>query len=180
MPVATSDGAVTWRGCLFCMTGKENQVASRIEILWPGAKAYSLSAIKRRSRKGVKSIETEVIMPSYVFFEVDEGFMPKPPFPDGVIRILKNTDMSWKLTGRDHRFARWVVAHKGVLKLSQAYKVGDRIVIHQGPLKDLEASILKIDRRNRNGLVQLEIGNKRVRSWLPFEIVEAKFEQFEI
>jgi len=170
MPFSEKERLGRWRGCLFCMTGQENRVASMIEMLWPGAKAYSVSAAKRQSRSGVKSVETKVIMPSYVFFETDEGFLPTPPYPDGVIRVLTTMDGNWKLTGRDDEFARWLIAHEGVLNLSQAHQVGERIVIHQGPLKDLEGYIQKIDKRNGNGLVQLEVGGNQIRIWLPFEL----------
>ena len=164
------------RGCMFCMTGQENRVASLIQRDWPAAKAYSVSAAKRRSTKGVKRVDIEVIMPSYVFFEVEEGFRPMPPFPDGAIRILKTAEDDWELKGQDDEFAKWLLAHEGVLNLSLAHKVGDEIVIHQGPLKDFAGCILKIDRRNENGLVQLEVGGNQIRTWLPFEIIDTDIE----
>ena len=152
-----------WRGCLFCMTGQEKRVASMIEMMWPSAKAYAVSAAKRRSRSGVKTIDIEVIMPGYVFFEADRGFSPTKPYPDGCIRMLTTADGGWELVGRDDDFAKWVIAHEGVLCLSQAHQVGERIVIHSGPLKDLEGYVQKIDKRNSNGLVQFEVGGNQIR-----------------
>lgn len=161
-----------WHGCLFVLTGHENRVASAVEMRWPGIRVRAVSAVKRRSQQGVKRLSVEVIMPGYVFFEAEENFIPTPPYPDGVIRFLTTVDGEWKLMGKDDEFAQWLLAHDGVLNLSQAHKEGERIVIHKGPLKELEGYILKIDRRNENALVQLEAGSKEIKAWLPFEIVD--------
>jgi len=163
-----------WRGCLSCMSGQEARVASGVELQWPGVKARPVSAMKRRSSQGVKRLSAEVIMPGYVFFEAPEGFRPTPPYPDGVYRILTTVDGTWRLLGSDDAFARWLLGQDGLLNLSEAHRVGERIVIHSGPLKDLEGYILKIDRRNENGLVQLEVDGRQIRAWLPFEITETQ------
>ena len=160
------------RGCLFCQTGYEGRTAVIVEMQWPGAKARAVKAAKRRSRQGVKRLEMETLLPGYVFFEMDESFQPAMPHPDGVIRILTTIGGDWKLTGQDDAFARWVMQHEGRIEASRAHIVGERVVIHEGPLKDMEGSIIRIDKRNSNALVELQVGGQQVRTWLPFEIVE--------
>ena len=93
-PFSEKESMNRCRGCMFYITGQENKVASLIERLWPGVRAYSVSAAKRRNRNGQRRIEMEVIMPSYVFFETDEDFLPIPPYPKGVIRLLTTLDGS--------------------------------------------------------------------------------------
>lgn len=162
------------RGCLFCKTGAENRAALMAETLWPGVKARSVSAAKRHSKDGVKSIRMDVVMPGYVFFEADEGFLPTPPFPEDVLRLLTAVSGDWRLTGWDDAFARWLMEHDGVLQPSQAHREDGRIVIHAGPLKEFEEYVVRLDRRNANALVQLDVGGRQVRTWLPYEIVEYK------
>lgn len=171
MPENRTDSVRLWRGCLFCKSGQENRTASLIEMWWPGVRACPVSAVKRRSVQGVKSLNMEVVMPGYVFFEAEEGFLPQSPMPDGVLRILTTVDGDWKLVGRDDEFARWLLSRSGEIEVSAAHYEGERIVVSGGPLKDLEGYITRIDRRNRNGLVELDIGSTHVRVWLPFELV---------
>jgi hypothetical protein len=47
-----------------------------------------------------------------------------------------------------------------------------RIHIASGPLKDLEGSIVRIDKRNRNAQIALKLQSRIVKAWLGFELLE--------
>ena len=161
-----------WYGCMFCKSGQEIRLAAASEKCWQGMRARAVCALKRRSRNGVRSLENEVMLPGYIFYEADDGCRPKPPLPEGIFRILTTLDGDCRLLGRDEWFAGWVLKNDGEIGISHAHRVGDRIQIRQGPLKDLEGSILRIDRRNKNGQVRLEIEGREIKVWLPFELVD--------
>lgn len=161
-----------WYGCFFCRTGQEVKLAQAAESRWPGMKACAVSALKRRSSEGVKTLNSEVMLPGYIFFETTEDCAPTAPFPEGILRLLTNLDGGFALSGQDEWFAKWVIGQNGEIGMSKAHRVGDHIQIQKGPLKDMEGYILRIDRRNRNGLVRLEVNGREIKAWLPFEIVE--------
>lgn len=161
-----------WFGCMFCRSGQEIRLADTAELRWPGMKARAVCVLKRRSTGGVKSVGSEVMLPGYIFFEADDGFKPEPPLPDGILRILTTLDGDCALTGHDRWFAKWVLDQDGQIGMSRAHRVGDRVQIQKGPLKDLEGYIIRIDRRNRNGQIRLEMNGKEIKAWLPFEIIE--------
>ena len=111
-------------------------------------------------------------MPGYIFYEAAENFRPELPFPEGVLKALKTVDGNWKLTGRDAEFARWLLEKDGEIGVSKAHHVGEKVRIYQGPLKDLEGFVLRIDPRNQNAQIGLEVEGRTIKVWLPFEIVE--------
>lgn len=166
--------AITVRyGCLFCKSEKEAGVVRALEKQVPGTEAVYLRQYKHRSRGGVKTSILAPVLPGYVFFrtEYPESAAPIHRLVD-VIRLLRYADHSWELRNGDERFAQWVFEQEGILRMSQARKIGDRIVIAKGPLKDMEGSILKMDRHSRNGLVEIRLNDKVFHVWLPFEVLE--------
>lgn len=161
-----------WFGCLFCATGRERDAARKIEMWWPGVKARAVSAVRRRTSAGVKYLEEAVILPGYVFFRADDAFEPTFPLPEGIWRIVRTVDGDCRLTGRDQWFARWMLDQDGVIGLSAARQEGTKVRVQQGPLKDLEGYIVKIDRRNRSGQIALTVNGRELKVWLGFEWLE--------
>lgn len=57
-------------GCLFCMTGKEQSVAERVQVACPDVRAITMRKIKYRVCKKVKRTEEAIVLPGYVFFRL--------------------------------------------------------------------------------------------------------------
>lgn len=163
-----------WYGCIFCRTGMELKMADTAEIRWPGMRARAVCAMKRRSRDGVKTLQAEVIMPGYIFFAAEADCVPVQPLPEGMLRVLTTVDGDYALCGQDEWFAKWLLEQDGVIGQSAAHWVDEEIKILQGPLKDLEGYIIRIDKRNQNAQIELRVNGCRVKAWLPFEIIESK------
>lgn len=160
-------------GCAFCATGREEAAARFIEKDCPGVRATAVRQVKRRSVNGSTSLITQVAFPGYVFLEAEPGneyiFRIRG---DSAARLLTSRDHNWRLYGPDERFARWIFSLNGLISLSKAYREGDRVKVVSGPLKDLEGSILRVDKRNQSGQVALMFHNRLVKAWLGFEFVE--------
>ena len=170
LPTRRNDAAF---GCIFCSCGKEMHVAGALEQRLPQIRARAVRQTKRRTCKGFTTLHDEVILHGYVLFEAPEDLPVLEAIPkEDIIAILTDTDGDWRLFGRDEDYARWVFRHDGLLGLSRAYRVGDRIQIIDGPLKDMEGQITRIDRRNRGGQVTLSFGGQTMKVWLGFDIVE--------
>lgn len=160
-------------GCVFCITGKEALVAEQIEAACPGVRALTARWEKHKSVNGKKSKVQAVLLPSYVFFRAPRDFSSFSCFPqENVIRILQTDRHAWQLTGADEQFARWLFSYDGLLSFSKAYQEGTRIRIVSGPLKDMEGSVQRIDRRGRSGQVTLSFNGKPVTVWLGFDLLE--------
>ena len=160
-------------GCVFCITGKEREVAERIQRVCPEIRATAVMQEKYKSVDGKKSRIQAVLLPGYVFFEApdDAGAVIRFPKMD-IIRVLRGNDIDWQLAGGDLEFARWVFGYQGVLGFSTAYREGARIRIVSGPLKDMEGMITRIDRRGRSGQVTVKFNGRDVKLWLGFDLID--------
>lgn len=160
-------------GCLFCITGKENIVANCLQIYNKNVCAKAACQTMRHTSQGVTRLQNDVILKGYVFFKTSAdasitGLLP----PNDILSVLSYSDGDWRLSGDDQEYAKWIFKYNGVLPLSKAYKVGDRIFIIDGPLKDLEGSITRIDKRNRSGQVTINFAGREQKVWLGFDIVK--------
>lgn len=160
-------------GCVFCLTGKELLVANGIEVFNQNTRARAVCQTVRHTSRGITKLQDDVIIKGYVFFEapVDSNLHDLVP-PDDLISVLKYTDGDWRLLGEDEEYAKWIFKYNGVLQLSKAYQINDRICIIDGPLKDLEGQITRIDRRNRSGQVTVNFAGKQHKIWLGFDLVK--------
>lgn len=158
-------------GCLFCLTGKEQNVVERIQAARPDVRATTMRRIKYRTCKKVKSTEEAIVLPSYVFFEAPSYIEPASDFPrENIIRPL-SMDGNWRLSNADEQFVRWLFQYDGLLSMSKAYREGDRIRVVSGPLKDVEGKIRRVDKRGQTGQVILSFNGREIPVWLSFELI---------
>lgn len=159
-------------GCLNCSSGMEERVTEQLKRRFDGLDAFAVRQVHHQSRNGLKKEVIKVMLPGYVFIRApaDMNVFAIRQNINGVIRIL-TYDNQWALQGTDLDFAEWVWDHHGLLGLSQVHKLGERVVIKSGPLKDMEGMIRKIDRHNRNGLVCIEFAGRQINVWLAFEYI---------
>lgn len=159
-------------GCLFVQSGYEEQAIQYIDRYLEDFEAMGLEKIQYRSREGVRTQERNRLMSGYVFFrtvtDVDEYELRNVI---GFIRLLCYESGDWQLYGADERFARYVFEKDGLLGVSTACKIGDEIRLIDGPLKDHEGSILKMDRHRKNGLIALRCQGRVFQVWLPFDVI---------
>ena len=160
-------------GCVFCLTGKERLVANGIELFSKRARARAVCQTMRHTLSGVTTLRDDVVIPGYVFFEAPADVEIHELVPvDDLISVLSYSDGDWRLFGEDENYAKFIFKYDGVLTLSKAHKIGERIVIVEGPLKDLEGQITRIDKRNRRGQVTVQFAGKQQKIWLGFDIVK--------
>lgn len=176
MPPGDSVGASKKKmayGCIFCLTGKEIAVAADIQRRCAQIRAIAVRQNKRFTHGGVTTLREVVLLYGYVLLEAPENAVLHEALKQvDSITILTDTDGDWRLYGKDEDYARWAFSYHGLIGLSRAYRVGEQIQIVDGPLKDLEGKISRIDRRNRSGQVTLQFWGKEIKVWLGFEIIE--------
>ena len=160
-------------GCLFCATGKEKSVLESIRLTCSDVRATTARQEKFKTDHGKKTKVTALLLPGYVFFETSAPSDTPLHFPhDGIIRLLTDTDGCWQLYGDDERFVRWLFSYNGLLPFSTAYQEGTRIRVIDGPLKDMEGFIRRIDKRGHSGQITVSFNHRELNVWLAFDLVE--------
>ena len=160
-------------GCIFCVTGKEDQLALEIMSHCPETQAFCMKQKKRKTRQGVTVWTETVLFPGYVFFKASvDANVSASITGEYILSILTDEAGEWQLYGEDKNFARWVFQNHGLIGVSSACREGNRIRMLAGPLKDYEAQIVSVDKRNQNGKVILNFGGKSFHAWLGYELVE--------
>ncbi len=75
----------------------------------------------------------------------------------------------------DLRYAGLVLDSGGVLGMSQAVMINGKTKIVSGPLQDLEGTIKEYSKRSRNCRVEIQMFNRTLSIWLPFEWVDLAY-----
>ena len=166
--------------CIFCRSGTEEKVAAELIRQHDGLLAMPVYQEKHQSRSGVKSLVREVMLPGYVFVYTRDIPDDERKFTRGnpnALRILSDADGAAELYGDNLDYARWVMRYSGLIRCSKAVRVGSRIRITEGPLKDYEGYIREISKKNRNGRIEIPFMGQTIKAWLPFEWVEETKEE---
>lgn len=159
-------------GCLFCRTGKEQEVAKKLEFEFPGLKAVVPRKTRYRRSHGIAKEEEVILFPGYVFFECssDKGLRDLTKNTD-VYRILTDGKGSWFLLGTDRLIAQRMIEIEGKIGISQAYYVGGRIKIIDGFLKNYEGSIIRVNHRAKTAQIQVKLDGRIFTLWVGFELI---------
>ena len=155
-------------GCLFCKTGSEKELTKTLQSI-EGIQAIAPERQYRRRINGTMKILTEILFPGYVFFRVLSGFDALKLLRYADVLKLLTTEKKWQLQNADAEFAQWLFQQGNVLTFSQAYFEGDRIRIIDGPLKNYEGMIMKVNRRFQNAQIVLSFRELQIKVWLGYE-----------
>lgn len=177
---------------LYVKTNSENRVVQDIsryvakrafdfefDPFCPESEFYYRSKAERRLGKTYRK---RPLFPGYVFVETT---MPSPEFlrefgtyargSDDVIRILRNGNSEYVALPMDERRRlEFLLRGKRCLEHSIGVIVGDKVMVHDGPLKDFEGCITRINRHNRSAEIELEMFGGTIKAQVALEIIEKK------
>lgn len=174
------------RGCFFCKSGKEGEVVRLFNATFPAGVAVAPTRTRYRRTRDAAVEERAMLLPGYVFFQMAEADAPlsgdnDAALPalrqfsriDGVLKLLRYADGSWRLHGSDDLFAGMLFEADGNIGVSQAYfDKGNRIRIVDGFLKDYEGDITSVNRKMKTVEISIDLQGKTVRMRLGYELVE--------
>lgn len=178
-----------FRGCLFCKSGKEEEVVQRFEMALPNGKAIFPTRTRIRRKGDEVAEEVVALLPGYVFFEIHihenhnhaarsngrdpiEAALQYLTRAESILKLLRYSDGRWQLIGFDDQFAKMLFDAGGNIGVSRAYfDKGKRIRILSGFLKDYEGSISRVNRKRRAAEVQVDLQGKKVSMWLGYELI---------
>ena len=160
----------------FTLSNKEVDLAEELNGKYEDVYALVLKRMMHRSDHGKKWDEESVLIKGYVFIYVPKGYDIRYIRSDNnPYRILKWQLELGKLFGDDYRYSEWVLQQDGLIGVSKAVKVNEKVKIVDGPLADFEGYIVKYSKRNRNCLVEVDFMNQTIRTWLPFEWTDQNY-----
>ena len=157
--------------CIFCETSQENNVEAFLQNI--GLNVIS-ALVERNVVKNGKSVkEFRSIIPGYVFFEnkfePDWNEICKQKY---IYYPLHYTDNDKRLRTNDLHFVKWLKKNNGIIKISKAMEIGKKIKILEGPLKELDGKIVKINKRQKCAGIKLEGEKIKNIIWLSYELIE--------
>ena len=160
--------------CVFCEINREDK--AELFLQEAGYNVISAFAERRIIVNGKIKNVLRSLVPGYVFFETEkilDGIAWREICKMQHIRYpLKYTDNEKKLRGKDLEFIHWLKGNKGVIKISKIIEIGNRINVLEGPLKDYEGKIIKINKRQKCVAVKLDGEGMENIIWLSYECVQ--------
>jgi transcriptional antiterminator NusG len=151
---------------LFLKSGTENLFLEHLKInaQFDIEYFYWLRREIREKKGGLIRKKIQPIFPSYIFWETAE---PTPSMLEalrkvtGFIRILNSPTDIRPLSQKDHELILKLRGKGPICGISKAvFDENQRIVIIEGPLKELAGNIVKVDRRRKRVKVKLNLYNE--------------------
>jgi len=129
--------------------------------------------VERKIYKNGKWIkELRSIISGYVFFEnncePDWEIICNNKY---IYYPLQYMDKSKNLRENDLNFIKWLNKNNGKIEISKVKSIGNKIQIIEGPLKELEGKIVKINKKQKCVCVGIEGEGIRNTIWLSYEMV---------
>ena len=160
----------------YTLSGKEEDLAEELNGKYEDTYCLVLRRMVHRSEHGRKWDEEAVLIKGYVFIYVPSNYDIRYIRSDNnPYKILKWQLDLGKLFGEDLEYAAWVLKQNGLIGVSKAIRVNQKVKIVEGPLAELEGYIIKYSPRNRNCLVEINFMNRKVQTWLPFEYTDQNY-----
>lgn len=162
---------------VWVQTGKEEQVRNICHKDLADKQIFEDCFIPKYERpwkkNGVWIKKQEVLFPGYLFFIVED--------PTELCIALKNIPEFAKVLGDDEGpiplyqqeidFLRKHINQDKVFEVSTAEIVGEKLIITDGPLKDLEGKVVHVNRHKRQALLEVFFWGRVMRIKVGLEIV---------
>lgn len=162
--------------CLFCDTMKCNYVIHAATQLM-NCEACSPKQVQHTYVSATHKMTDRIrqLFPGYVFLYSTEALKITEirKLPD-VIRVIRNREDSYELTGPDEAFAMMIYHRNGVLGKTQVYEDEGTLYIKDGAFAGVKAEIKKVDRRNHRMQVELFFVQQAMKTWLEYEVAGSK------
>ena len=150
--------------CLMVTTGREESTVRLMNAIHLG-RGIVPKRIRVRRVRGEWLEDEAPMLPGYVFIR-EETEIPIQAYQrlQDVIRVLRyDQEPNGYMRARDLRFARALFRMEGVVSPLKAVDEGDRIRITDGMLRDMNGTVLSVDRHKRQAKVRLDLmGMSRV------------------
>jgi transcriptional antiterminator NusG len=146
---------------IFTQSGKEKRVKEVLEHCFPSHEVKPLvPARKLKERKGgIERTVIRTLFPGYVFIRAhmkSETYRRIKQIPS-IVDLLKADCEPAEVPDEEMRPILRLTRDSEIIEFSRGIKVGTKVKIIDGPLKDLQGYIIDVDRRKGRAKVALEL-----------------------
>lgn len=158
-------------GCLFCVTGHEDEVAGQLRVRWPELRVINPVRQHYYRKSGAYTIVEDRMFPGYMFFSTNDVDFPVNQIErmEGILRLLRYDNEEWTLRGDDREIVEELFKFNGVIGFSKGTFVDGRLHISQGFLKRYERAICKVDKRHKTAKISIKLNNRLIDLWLGYD-----------
>jgi transcription termination/antitermination protein NusG len=161
------------------MGGKEQRVVSfcnaliETEIL---SECFLPRVKQLRRTEGRWNKVEKLLFPGYVFIlsaQPEEVKRELHKVPE-MTHLLQDESMIIPLTDEEAEMLQHLWDNQHVVDTSEGYIIGGKVVVTDGPMKDMEGLIKRIDRHKRIAEIEVELFHRTVSMKLGLEIIEKR------
>ena len=158
------------------INGKESYVEQLIEKLnLTGMKVYLPRRKIRIKKKGIMTDKIIPLYPGYIFiiglWNIEEA--KKILSINNAINFIGGLAKPGMLKKEEKDMIKGITSNS-IVEYSKAVKAGNKIKIISGPLKQIEGTIISVDRRKQRATVNLPLLNTNIKVVLGFEYIDVK------
>ena len=159
-------------------TGKELEIAQqcRDRVALEGEDVFVPLAERWTKIRGERTLITSRLFPGYVFIETDqiEDFYKRLNRIYAMTKVLRTGDEMTSIQKEEEEYLRKLGGEEHVVKYSEGYIEGDKLVVTSGPLKDFEGRIKKILRHKRLVVMEFSLLGQTVEVTLGLGVVDRR------
>ena len=159
-------------------TGKELEIAQqcRDRVADEGEDVFVPLAERWTKIRGERTLITSRLFPGYVFIETDriEDFHKRLNRIYAMTKVLRTGDEMTPIQKEEEEYLRKLGGDEHVVKYSEGYIEGDKLVVTSGPLKDFEGRIKKILRHKRLVVIEVSLLGQTAEVTLGLGVVERR------
>lgn len=158
------------------MSGQEHAVAEfcKARIVQDTEEVFIPLYERSKKIKGTWQVCRYVLFPGYVFFasdDVEDLFNRLKEVPK-LTKILRTGDEFTPLHRDEVEFLMRYGGRKHVVELSLGYIEGDNVVITDGPMKDWEGRLKKINRHKRIAIIDVPMFGRTTEITVGLEVID--------
>lgn len=159
-------------------TGRELEIAQqcRDRVMADGEDVFVPLAERWTKIRGERTLITSRLFPGYVFIETDqiEDFYQRLNRIYAMTKVLRTGEEMTPIQKEEEAYLRRLGGDEHVVKYSEGYMEGDRLVVTSGPLKDFEGNVKKILRHKRLVVMEVPLLGQAVEVTLGLGVVERR------
>ena len=163
--------------CLFCISGQENKIVEKLRSY--GYVPLAPQVVRWKPAGGGLKKAVRRLLPGYVFFDTaDQPDWQGIRANESVLRILQYDDGARALRDSDAEFVAWLKRYDGMIDVSHVITEGTKLKFIDGPLKEFEGKITKVNRNRK--LVQVTLSGEESMMrviWCSVEFIEENTEE---
>ena len=159
-------------------TGRELEIAQqcRDRVIEDGEDVFVPLAERWTKVRGERTLITSRLFPGYVFIETEriEDFHKRLNRVYAMTKVLRTGEEMTPIQKEEDEYLRRLGGEDNVVKYSEGYMEGDKLVVTSGPLKDFAGKVKKVLRHKRLVVMEVPLLGRTVEVTLGMGVVERK------